>query len=352
MAGIVGIGTAAPRFHYNSTVIGEAVAERWLVRATERDRFARFVESSLIAKRHFVQPLEEILDNQPEDERTRVYEREALTLLNDAFAQAMRSASVSLESIDTIVTTSCTCPVLPAIDTLFISENGLNPSVRRIPIYQYGCGGGVAGLRLAADLAGKGRNTLFLAVEVCSLLFRPKDRSPASLIGSALFADGAGAVILGNEESSWNVVNGCSFVVPSSRDLLGYSVQDGGAHLRLDKKLPQLLREHVPAFVARFLAQNELLPSEVGAWILHPGGRKILEELEAGLSLSRTQTEWSWKIIEEYGNLSSASVLFVLQEWLKSGGEPFKDNMGKDYAVLISIGPGVTVELVLLKRPK
>jgi alkylresorcinol/alkylpyrone synthase len=240
--------------------------------------------------------------------------------------------------------------------------------VRRLPITELGCAAGAASLGRAWDFL-KGvpeGNVLIVAVELPSLTFQRRDMSPANLISSILFGDGAAAALVtrGNSNgtsqpaSSSNGHSGLaghkvncpkilgtrSHLFPNSIDAMGFDLKEGGFHIVLSKDVPQMIREKIGGLVESFLASYELSQSDMASFVLHPGGQKLLLFIEEELGLPRTMTQYSWDVLRDYGNLSSASVLFVLQEWMTKG----KMTAG-DYGLLAAFGPGFSAEMMLLQ---
>jgi len=179
-----------------------------------------------------------------------------------------------------------------------------------------------------------------------SLTFQRRNFTPANLISSILFGDGAGAVILTSDERSGcpRVVGAEPFLMPNSLDAMGFDLKDEGFHIVLSKDVPELLRGGIRGVVEKFLGRFHLGTSDLAAYLLHPGGRKLLDYMETELGICRCETQPSWDILSEYGNLSSASVLFVLHEWITKQ----KVESGK-YGMMAAFGPGFTTEMLLMR---
>jgi alkylresorcinol/alkylpyrone synthase len=191
------------------------------------------------------------------------------------------------------------------------------------------------------------RTVLLVAVELPTLTFQRKDFSQANLISAVLFGDGAaGVVVTGREASGPRIVASESFLFPDSLGAMGFDLHDSGFHIVLSKDVPQLIRERVKGLAEGFLARNGLLPGDVSAFLLHPGGQKLLSFMEAELELTRADTEISWDVLRRFGNLSSASVLFILQETMARREMP-----PESYGLLMAFGPGFTAEMILLQWP-
>jgi alkylresorcinol/alkylpyrone synthase len=185
---------------------------------------------------------------------------------------------------------------------------------------------------------------LVIAVELPSLTFQNKDASSANLVASAIFGDGAAAVLLSSTAASpaLEILATHTEILPESLDDMGFDLRDSGLHVVLSKHVPRIIHDHAPAAVSRFLQRHGLTPSDLAFVVLHPGGRKVLEALEQRLELERPKTAAAWDVLRDYGNQSSAAVLFVLRETLARG-------VPAGHGLLAAFGPGITVELALLR---
>lgn len=345
MPSIRAIGTALPGYGYNRAEIA-AAANVWLAGdPAKRDAFQRFLASSKTDRRHFVIPAEAVLSLNGMHGRAELFEQEGPPLGVAAVSNALGLAGLRPEHIATLLFTSCSCPSIPAIDALILERAGFPRTTARIPIYQHGCAGGVVGLGIASELAKLGRPVLLNAVELCSLVFNSRTPSPAELVGSAIFADGAACAVISPEDSGFAIVARESFLIPDSRHLMGYDLLDDGFHLRLDRDLPRILGATAPDRVHQFLQKNALTSDKVKYWLFHPGGVKILNFLESAFTLSPEQAHWSRDVLQTVGNLSSATVLFVLDQFLRSR----LIKLG-EYALMVGIGPGLTLELILFQQ--
>lgn len=346
MTSITNISIALPEYNYSAEELIQA-ASIWL--ADDRlnfEIFKRFVESSKIQNRRFAQSLPEILNQAGLQSRAEKFEAIGTPLAQAAISNLTKQ-NVDLNSIDTLIFCSCSCPVIPSIDGLVVEKLKLSPNINRIPMFQYGCAGGVAGLALAYRLAKSGSKVVLCATEICSLVFQSNNHAPAQLVAGAIFGDGAAAMIIDNAKGPLEIIAASSHLLPDSRYLMGYDLKDDGLHLRLDRDLPQALMTSVPQIVAKFLAQNALSQEQIKFWLFHPGGQKILKSLEECFKLDPQQSIWSSQVLSEVGNLSSASVFLVVDKFIKSNQA--KEN---DPILMLGIGPGLTVELVLMRYTK
>ena len=266
-----------------------------------------------------------------------VYQRHALDLLEKVARKSVADAGLSLEDIDVLVTNSTTGIAVPSIDALLINRLKLRETVTRLPIFGFGCSGGAAGLARAAQFAQSmpGANVLFLTVDLCTLAVRANDHSLTNFVAAALFGDGAAGIVLrstGGGGKSASSYASSSKTVPKivatgehlwhkTEHVLGLDIKDDGFGMLLSPQLPTVMRENFGPAVAQFLERNDLSLMEFDGFLIHAGGRKILENAEEILGASRDQMAHAWSVMRDYGNMSSATVLFVLERALASGAK-------------------------------
>jgi alkylresorcinol/alkylpyrone synthase len=224
---------------------------------------------------------------------------------------------------------------------------GFRRDVRRMPFTELGCAAGAMALGRAEEFirANPGKNVLLISVELPSLTFQRKDLSQANLISCILFGDGAAAAIVTGEPAPGpQILASETYTFPDSLDAMGFDLGDSGFHIVLSKNVPGMIREKIGGLVDGFLARHGLARRSIAAWILHPGGQKLLGSIEDELGLCRSDTQCSWDVLGEYGNLSSATILFILNRWLET--RPMKPG---DYGLVAAFGPGFSAELLLLR---
>ena len=238
---------------------------------------------------------------------------------------------------------------VPSIDTRVISALGMRKEIKRTPIFGLGCVAGAAGTARAADYirAYPGEVAMLLSVELCSLTLQREDLSIANIIASGLFGDGAAAMLIGGNASAEDgpqVQATRSLVFPNTEEILGWEIVDSGFKIVLSSKLTDLVRANILDEVDSFLATQNIDRSDIKHWIAHAGGPKVLETLEGALELPEAALARSWSSLRSVGNLSSASVMFILDELLED-----HEAAPGDYGLIVGMGPGFSVELVLLK---
>lgn len=335
------VETALPAHRIDQSSLRE-VTEEWLgTDRRARDKFLRIAAGAGIEARNLIRAPRDTLSLNGLADRARLFEEHGAQLMQQALDQVLARYSGAPEDFGFSLFVSCTVPTIPCIDGPVLIRNGFSPSISRIPIFQSGCAAGVVGIGLGAKLASLGRPVILTSVELCSLVFHPDAHDPEQLVGAAIFADGAAVAVI-EPGDGLSILDSMSVLLPGSEQLMGYHVRDDGFYLRLLPDLPSVLCEQLPHIVDRFLRRNELSVRDIEHWLIHPGGKKILDSCAEQLGLRDEQYQWSRAALREHGNLSSASILFVLQRFLRS---PCRS---AGHGLIIGIGPGLTVELVLV----
>jgi alkylresorcinol/alkylpyrone synthase len=282
-------------------------------------------ENTGIESRYNCEPIEWYLGPHSWEERTQSFHRHAVDLLEQVTVKATEAAGVGLDAIDMIVTNTITGLAIPSLDAMLLNRLKLPPTVERLPIFGLGCGAGVAGLARAARLAHAkdGAHVLFLTVDLCSLCLRVNDPSPAMFVSSALFGDGAAGVLLHNTRNGSRagprILASGEWCWRNTERIMGWDIKDDGFGIVLSPELPSLMKKELAPALQDFLDRNGLSLGDFNGFLFHPGGRKLLETMEEVLGLTRDQLQYSWEVLRRYGNMSSATVLFVLDHAVQMG---------------------------------
>jgi predicted naringenin-chalcone synthase len=350
LALLLGVGTAVPELRWNQDHIAELLAERWKLAGSSLDRWKRIIAGSGIGFRHGVVSPDEAM-NLTTAQRMSLYEKHAGTLAEIAARQAMKSAGVEVEQITDLVVVSCTGFAAPGLDVELVVRLNLNRDVRRTMVGFMGCFGAISGLRTAvgACAADPGGCVLVVCAELCSLHMRAES-DVQNQVASALFGDGAAAAVVQSRKSSGDredgttpsavgigrLTQGAARLIESARESMTWRITDRGFGMTLAREVPVIVRQSLVTFV-----DDACGGSRPRTFVVHPGGPGILEAVDealdlrgdSGLAAART-------VLRRVGNVSSGTVLFVLEELLRTDCElP---------AMLLAFGPGLTVESMML----
>lgn len=268
-----------------------------------------------------------------------------------AVRRALAEAGLTATDVDYLLFTSVTGIGAPSIDVLLADRLGMRSDVKHVPVFGLGCVGGAAGIARVRDyLQGHPQDVaLLVSVELCSLTLQHGDASMANIVSSGLFGDGASAVVMvgaGRPEPGVEVVDTRSALYPDTLDQLGWDIGGSGFRIVLSPSMADIVEEHVGRDVVDLLAAHQLKVSDVGTWVAHTGGPRILESAARALGLPDEALAASWASLARAGNLSSSGVLHVLADELAVGGQ-----LPGSVGVLFAFGPGVCAELVLLRWP-
>ncbi len=277
------------------------------------------------------------------EERMNVYRQEAGPLAIRAASVALQRAAIEAEQITHLITVSCTGFHAPGFDLQMVRDLGLSPAVQRVHVGFMGCHGAINGLRVAHAIAGSQPQAriMLCAVELCSLHYQFA-WNPEHMVGNALFGDGAAALVgtAATEDSPWRVAATGSCLLRESRDAMSWSIGDHGFVMQLSAQTPDIIRSGLRPWLEGWLAGQGLRLQDVGSWAVHPGGPRIIRAVEAALGLDERATSISREVLRDCGNLSSPTVLFILERLMAHDTSP--------PIVLLAFGPGLVVEAALV----
>ncbi|MGE0257497.1 MAG: type III polyketide synthase [Alphaproteobacteria bacterium] len=345
-ANLAGLATAVPRFRLNQET---ACCFAETLFGGEFKQVASVFVNSGIRHRYSPAPIEWF--KQPHDwpERNRLYLTASVELLERAAGAALDAGNTRIDEIGAVVVVSTTGIATPSLDALLIERMGLPRTVQRLPIFGLGCAGGALGLARAATLAAAMPNkaVLFLVVELCTLSFRPHDGSKSNIVASALFGDGAAAAVLRCGAPGPAIAATGEHTWRDSLDIMGWEVAGDGLKAIFSRDIPRLVALELGAAVRDFLKEHELALSDIDRFVCHPGGPKVLAACEAAFALAPGTLAEERGVLRDFGNMSAASVLFVLERVLA------RERLGKSgwrRALLTALGPGFSAGFVLLSR--
>jgi alkylresorcinol/alkylpyrone synthase len=331
-----------------------ALAAHWSRQHFNADRLAQIHRSATVAGRHLALPLTEYPALDSLSRRNDAWIRVGLDVGEAAIRAALSRAGLAPGDVDQLWFVTTTGLATPSLDARLVNRLGLKGSVTRTPIFGLGCQAGASGLaRAAASLrAAPEEVAVLLSVELCTLTLQPEDLSVANVVASGLFGDGAAAVVLAGggrtlpegRSAGPRILASRAVFFPDTERVMGWDVVDGGFKIVLSAQVPEVIGARIGQDVDAFLAAHGLARAQIRHWVAHPGGPRVLEAFSAALALPAGALEPSWRSLREVGNLSSASVLFVLGDHLDAG-----QARPGDHGLLAAFGPGFSAELLLLQ---
>jgi alkylresorcinol/alkylpyrone synthase len=356
---ILAAATALPKHYADQEAIVAALRKAWGRAHYNVERLEELHQAVQVNGRYLALPLDAYPDLVTFEQRNSAWIATALDIGEQAIRQALVASQLEPQDVDHLLAVTTTGIATPSLDALLINRLGLRADVKRTPIFGLGCAGGAGGLARAADyLRGyPDQVAVLVSSEVCSLTLQREDLSIPNIIASGLFGDGAAAVVLAGAERTDRgdnrdrlgvsplprILASHAVFYPDTERVMGWDVVDSGLKVVLSARVPEVIRSHVGADVDRFLADAGLERGDVHHWLVHTGGPRVLEAFAEALDLPADALERSWRSLAEVGNLSSASVLFVLAEmFATAAGRP------QDRGLLAAMGPGFGSELLLL----
>lgn len=358
---IFALGTAVPKHVYLQKEIAEQYIEILNIPLEKRSIIQRIYTNSAITKRHSV--IDDFQKSREEwkfwgpdypntvpgmSQRNLLYKKEAPQLSLQAAKQALERWGGDRSCLTHLIFVSCTGTIAPGVEYYLMQELGLSPTINRLGINFMGCFGAFKGLSVARAFALENpqHRILLVCTELCSLHLQA-DQEEEIFIGNSIFSDGSAAAILGTDPTEaeipiWNTVKMHSLGLNNCLDKMSWEASDRGFLMRLSHKVPVYLGRHIKEFVSQLFPAD--LPIEACDWAIHPGGKSILQAIEKALQLKSDQTTSSWEILDQYGNMSSATFLFVLDHLSRQKRRP--------WAAGLAFGPGLSVEGLLLRSTR
>jgi alkylresorcinol/alkylpyrone synthase len=346
---IVATATAYPPHYFLQQEVVSALKAYWNHNFEDTAVLERLHSRTGVEGRYYSRPLEEYAGLDTWGKANDVWIETAEQLGEKAITCVLAKAGVDRKQISSLFFASVTGISSPSIDACLVNRMGLSRQIKRNPIFGLGCVAGAAGLVRAADYvrAYPEQIAVLLCVELCSLTWQRDDLTVANLISSGLFGDGAAAVLVAGDQLDLpgpKILGSASFFYPGTHDVMGWKISEKGFKIVLSPDVPKVVRENLGRDVDAFLAQHGMTRDQVGTWIMHTGGPKVLEATEEALNLRAGQLDLSWEVLRRVGNLSSASVLVVLNEIMTRHRPPSGSR-----SVLAAMGPGFCAEMLLLE---
>ncbi|HHW38579.1 MAG TPA: type III polyketide synthase [Bacillales bacterium] len=360
MANIVSVGLCTPPYRISQEKTVEFVRELFQDSFHEIERLLKVFQNGQIKERYFSVPLEWFSEDHTFAEKNEIFIEKAVEFGISAITECLHNLTflqkpVPYEDIDAIFYISSSGLATPSIDAKIMNKLPFRNSCKRIPIWGLGCAGGASGLSRAFDYckAFPKAKVLVLSVELCSLTFQKNDHSKSNLIGTSLFADGVGCALIVGLEADLTfqdadtalprIVATQSLLLPDSEDVMGWSIKNEGFFVVFSKDIPSIIRTWVKSNVENFLDEQHLTMGEIEHFVAHPGGKKVLGAYVEAFGFGKEKINNSLEVLTNYGNMSSATILYVLKKFLENSSK--KGDLG----LVAAVGPGFSSELLLLR---
>lgn len=345
---VVAVASAFPNHYYSQEDLLSALRSYWQQRYFNVARIEQLHRNALVGGRYLALPLEEYAKLETFGQANDAFLEVALQIGEEATRKALHRAGCEPEEVGSFFSTTVTGLATPSLEARLMNRIPFAPALKRVPLFGLGCLAGAAGLARAADYvrAYPDEVAVLLSVELCSLTLQREDVSIPNLIASGLFGDGAAAVVVAGSKRPARgprILATRSVFYPESERVMGWDISERGFRVVLSAEVPEVVRRYLRGDVDRFLDGLGLRRKDIGIWLAHPGGPKVLEAMTEALELPAGALERSWRTLRDVGNLSSTSVLLVLEEVLETAPAP--GTLG----LLLALGPGFSSELVLLE---
>lgn len=360
MPTIISVGTANPEHVLEQGRVKEFAAQMFGEAFVNIDRLAQAYDNAMIQRRHFCVPMEWFGTSHSFKEKNDLYIHNAIELSKKAIERTLSEANCTAEEIDYLLFVSTTGLATPSIDARLIQELPFRRDIKRLPIWGLGCAGGAASLSRAMEIARAvpSARILIVVVELCGLTFMPNDLSKSNLIASALFGDGAAAALVVGDDVPQQVphrpalLDSLTRTMPDSLDVMGWDITGQGFGIVISRDIPTIVHTFMRESIEEILEHNAMDVSDISHFITHPGGAKVLEAYQESLNLPREKFAHTWDVLNEFGNMSACSVLFVLDRFMREIAEERGQRSAEvktEYGLLGALGPGFSSELLLLR---
>jgi predicted naringenin-chalcone synthase len=342
------VATVTPQYYKETAEILPFV-NTWL--AAQDDRLRRktikIFEGAAVDKRYSIMDPIEVFTRTSFEDRNEIYKREVVPLARKAVEKALSQAKWNARELDYIITVSCTGIMIPSIDAYLINDLDMRQDIVRLPVTEMGCVAGISGLIYADNFlrANPGKKAAVVAVEAPTATFQLDDYSMANMVSAAIFGDGCACVLLSSEnETGPTIIGHEMYHFPDATRMMGFDLVNSGLQMVLDKEVPQTIADHFPSILHPFLKKHDLEIADVDHLIFHPGGKKIVQTVEALFSDLGKDIDDTKEVLRLFGNMSSATVLFVLDRFMNRS-----DVKKGDKGLMLSFGPGFTAQRILLE---
>ena len=357
MPKIASVGTYKPPYSLPQSNIEQLTKELFQDKIPRLERLLRVFANGQIESRNFCVPAEWYREPHTFEDRNDLYIKLAVDYSVEVIQKCLGNRAfldtpISTEEIDAIIFVSTTGFSTPSIDARVMNVLPFSDRTVRLPIWGLGCAGGAGGVSRAYDYckAHPKAKVLVVCVELCSLTFQKDDYTKSNLVGTSLFADGAACVLVCGDEVELkqdkpmpHIHGSASKWMPDSEDVMGWNIKNSGLHVVFAKSIPTIISKWLGPFIHEFLGEHDLSAEQIDNFVAHPGGKKVLAAYEQALNLREGQTDVSREILRVNGNMSSPTVLYVLEQFM------LKENKPNTFGLLVALGPGFSGEAVLLE---
>jgi alkylresorcinol/alkylpyrone synthase len=343
---VLSVATALPPYRIGQGEVKEFARGMFSGAYGDFERLLKIFDNTNIDGRYFCVPATWFEEDHSFTEKNALYVEKALDLSEKAARRALDKVGAEPEDVGAIFFVSTTGLSTPSLDSKLIFRLGLSEHTRRVPIWGLGCAAGVAGLARTADHARlyPGELALFVGVELCGLTFQRGDLSKANLISTSLFADGAAAALLGSGDEGPEVIGSHSTTWPDTEDIMGWDLVETGFKVKISRSIPTLVRQRMSENLLAACVSTGVSPEDIEHFLIHPGGAKVLDALEEVLGLMPGELTLPREVLRECGNMSSVTVMLVLERFLRS-----REFAAGDLGVLSALGPGFSAEHVFFR---
>lgn len=321
----------------------------WLSGQEERyqRKVIKLFENAGVERRYSIMDAQEVFLNTSFEEKNDIYKRETIKLAEGALTKALNKANLSPTDIDFIITVSCTGIMIPSVDAYLINKLNMKQDIVRLPVTEMGCVAGVSGMIYAKNFlkANPNKRAVVIAVESPTSTFQIEDFSMVNIVSAAIFGDGCACAVLSSYENEQGpeIMDEAMYHFYNAEHMMGFELKNTGLQMVLDKEVPEKIASHFPKIVYPFLERNNLTIEDVDHLIFHPGGKKIVQTIEELFGSLGKNIDNTKAVLKEYGNMSSATVLYVLERFIDQGAKK------GDIGLMLSFGPGFTAQRLLLK---
>ena len=349
---LISVGLADFPYCFSQSDIKNFTYQLFSDKRDDIDKMIRVFDNSMIESRHFAQPPEWFFQTHSFVEKNEQYVKNASTLSTDAIGKCIGKIDADLSDFDHIIYISSTGISTPSIDAIIINDLRLDPHLKRSPVWGLGCVGGAVGLSRAMEYttACPKSAVLLIALEICSLSILREDYSKSNIVAMALFSDGAAATLVAGCEhrlyalGGIKLINSLTTTYYDSLDVMGWEIVDAGFKAIFSKDIPTIVRKYVHENIEELLQMYNLSIHDVKHFVFHPGGIKVIRSYEESLGLAEGALVHSRNVLRHHGNMSSPTVLYVLDDFLDRG-----EYSAGDHGLISALGPGFSSEIILFQ---